>query len=83
VRLDRLVIQEAIALGQRVQAWTVEAEVDGRWTALTSGTTIGYKRIATFPPVTTSSVRVTIEKGLACPAISAVGAYLAPQPGAR
>lgn len=78
VRLDRLVIQEAIALGQRVQAWTVEAEIDGRWTPLTSGTTIGYKRIATFPAVTASRVRVTFGKGLACPAISTVSAYLAP-----
>jgi alpha-L-fucosidase len=83
VRLDRLVIQEAIALGQRVQSWTVEAEVGGRWTPLTSGTTIGYKRIATFPAVTTSRIRVTIGKGLASPAISAVSAYLAPPADAR
>ena len=83
VRLDRLVIQEAIALGQRVQSWTVEAEAGGRWMSLASGTTIGYKRIAAFPPVTTSRIRVTIGQGLACPAISAVGAYLAPAAGAR
>jgi len=78
VRLDRLVIQEAIALGQRVQAWSVAAELEGRWTPLTNGTTIGYKRIARFPPVTTSKVRVSVDKGVACPAISTVSAYLAP-----
>lgn len=78
VRVDRVVIQEAIALGQRVESWTVQAEIDGRWTPLASGTTVGYKRIATFAPVSTSKIRVTIEKARACPAISALGAYLAP-----
>lgn len=78
VRLDRLVIQEAIALGQRVESWTVAAEAGGGWTTVAGGTTIGYKRIATFPPVTTTRVRLDIGKALACPAISAVGAYLAP-----
>jgi alpha-L-fucosidase len=77
VRLDRLVMQEAIVLGQRVESWTVEAQVDGRWTPLARGTTIGYKRIATFPPVATTRVRLTIG-ARACPAIATVGVYLAP-----
>ena len=29
VRLDRLVIQEAVTLGQRVESWTIDVEVDG------------------------------------------------------
>ena len=78
VRLDRLVIQEAIALGQRVESWTVEVETDAGWTAVARGTTIGHKRIATFPPVTTKRVRLTIEKARASLAIASVGAYLAP-----
>jgi alpha-L-fucosidase len=77
VRLDRLVVQEAIALGQRVESWTIAADVGGAWTTVAQGTTIGYKRIATFPPVTTTRVRLEI-KARAGPAISAVGAYLAP-----
>jgi alpha-L-fucosidase len=78
VRLDRVVAQEAISLGQRVESWTVEAEIDGRWTAVARGTTIGYKRIATFQPVTTARVRLAIVQARACPAISGLGAYLAP-----
>jgi alpha-L-fucosidase len=78
VRLDRLVIQEAVTLGQRVEAWTIDVDVDGRWTPAAHGTTIGYKRIATFPPVTTTRIRLDIGKARACPAISGVGAYLAP-----
>ena len=77
VRLDRLVVQEAIALGQRVESWTIAADAGGAWTTVAQGTTIGYKRIATFPPVTTTRIRLDI-KARACPAISVVGAYLAP-----
>jgi len=77
VRFDRLVLQEAIALGQRVEAWTIEADIDGTWTRVAAGTTIGYKRIARCKPVTTRRVRVTIAQARACPALSTVGVYLA------
>jgi alpha-L-fucosidase len=72
---------EAIALGQRVAGWAVEAEVGGAWTRVAEGTTIGYKRIATFKPLTAARVRVSITSALACPTLTAVSAYLAP--GAR
>jgi alpha-L-fucosidase len=77
-RFDRVVLQEAIALGQRVEAWTIEAEIDGSWDRLAGGTTIGYRRIAPFAPVTSKHVRVTIEKALASPAISTIGVFCAP-----
>jgi alpha-L-fucosidase len=78
IRLDRLVLQEAITLGQRVEAWAIEVDVDGRWAPFATGTTIGYKRIVRGQPVTTARVRVTIAKALASPAITTVGAYLEP-----
>jgi alpha-L-fucosidase len=78
LRFDRVVLQEAIALGQRVESWTIEAELDGRWTRIAEGTTIGYKRIARVDPVTARRVRVTIVKARACPAIATIGVYLAP-----
>lgn len=78
VTFDRVILQEPIALGQRVEAWTVDVEKDGSWRQVAEGTTIGHKRIATFAPVTASRVRVTITKARACPALSTVGVYLAP-----
>ncbi|HYT75376.1 MAG TPA: alpha-L-fucosidase, partial [Vicinamibacterales bacterium] len=78
VRFDRIVLQEAIALGQRVKAWTLEAGADGGWTEIARGTTIGHKRIAHFPSVTASRIRVTIVQARACPAISTIAVYLAP-----
>jgi len=79
VTLDRVVLGEAITLGQRVSAWTVEAEVDGAWARVAAGTTIGVRRIATFAPVTTARLRVSISNALACPTLATVSAYLAPR----
>jgi alpha-L-fucosidase len=75
VRFDRVVVQEAIALGQRVQEWRIEAQRDAQWTPVAEGTTIGYKRIARCEPVTARRVRLTIVSARACPAISSVGVY--------
>ena len=79
VTFDHVVLQEAIALGQRVQAWAVEAQVDGSWKAVGEGTTIGYKRILTCSPTTTTRVRVRITKARACPTLATVGVYAAGQ----
>lgn len=78
VRFDRIVLQEAIALGQRVEGWTAEVEQDGRWTSVVRGTTIGHKRIATFAPVSASRLRVRITKSRGCLTMSTIGVYLAP-----
>jgi len=75
VELSRLVLQEPIALGQRVERWTADAWVDGRWTPIGEGTTIGRKRIARVQPASTSRLRVTIAQSRACPLISTIGVY--------
>jgi alpha-L-fucosidase len=75
VEFSRLVLQEAIALGQRVERWNAEALVDGRWTPLAEGTTIGHKRIAHVRPTSTTRLRVTITQSRACPVISTIGVY--------
>ncbi len=78
-RFDRLVLQEFIALGQRVEGWRLEAEVNGAWAPIAEGTTVGYKRIARFAPVTAARLRVTVTKALACPTLSTIGVYRSPQ----
>jgi alpha-L-fucosidase len=75
---DRIVLQEFIRLGQRVEAWTAEAEVDGRWVPLVEGTTVGYKRIARIAPVTATRLRVTVTKSRACPTLATIGVYKSP-----
>ncbi|MEZ5071807.1 MAG: alpha-L-fucosidase [Bacteroidales bacterium] len=75
---DRIVLAEDIASGQRVSAFRVETEQEnGEWARLVSGTTIGYKRILTFPPVSSRLLRITVDSALAAPALLPPQLYLA------
>lgn len=76
--LNRILIQEYIKLGQRVQEFGVDALVKGEWTRIIDGTTIGYKIIRKFPVVKTSKIRLSILKSKACPVISNIELYRAP-----
>lgn len=78
-RFNRFMAQEYIRLGQRVKAFNIEAFVDGSWKEITKATTIGYKRILRFPTVTTPKLRFNITASKACPLISSIGVYDAPQ----
>lgn len=54
-----IVVQEHIALGQRVRAFSVEALDGDRWQPIASGTTIGYKRILPLDnAATTTALRI-------------------------
>jgi alpha-L-fucosidase len=75
VTFSRLVLQEAIALGQRVEHWTAEAFVEDRWAPIGEGTTIGRKRIARVQPTQASRLRVTITQSRACPVLSTIAVY--------
>ncbi len=72
---NRSMVQEHIALGQRVEEFAVEAWTDGQWREVTSGTTIGHKRLNRFPETTARKVRLVIRKSRACPVIEAFGLY--------
>lgn len=76
---NRFMAQEFIRLGQRVKSFKVEALIDGNWKELAQQTTIGYKRILIFPTVKASKVRFTILDAKACPLISNIGIFNAPQ----
>jgi len=77
--INRFMVQEYIRLGQCVKTFTIEAEVDVNWQELAKATTIGYKRILRFPTVTATKLRFNITDSKACPVISNVGIYNAPQ----
>ena len=76
---NRFVAQEYIRLGQRVKSFNIEAFIDGNWKEVAKATTIGYKRILRFPSVEASKVRFNITGSKACPVISNIGIYYAPQ----
>ena len=68
--IDTVLLQENIALGQRVRRFTVQAWNGSEFTTLSKQTTIGYKRIVRFNKTRTSKVRIVIEDAKACPVIS-------------
>jgi alpha-L-fucosidase len=72
---NRSLVQEHIALGQRVEEHVLEAWDGQQWKTVITGTTIGHKRLERFPEVTASKVRLVIKKALACPTIRAFGVY--------
>lgn len=76
--VNRIVLQEYIKLGQRVQEFSVSVFTGGEWKALIDGTTIGHKVIRKFPVVSASKIKVTISKSKACPVISNIELYRAP-----
>lgn len=76
---NRFLVQEYITLGQRVKSFTIEAMVDGNWKELAKATTIGYKRILRFPTVKATQLRFTVTDSKACPLISNIEIYNAPQ----
>lgn len=78
-KFNRFMVQEYIRLGQRVKAFKIEALVNDEWKELDSQTTIGYKRILRFPTVEATKFRLTILDAKACPVISNLGIFDAPQ----
>jgi alpha-L-fucosidase len=76
--VNRIIIQEYIRLGQRVQEFSVSALADGEWKQLIDGTTIGHKVIRKFPTVKASKIKITIVKSKACPVISNIELYRSP-----
>ncbi|WP_375324120.1 alpha-L-fucosidase [Flagellimonas sp. GZD32] len=73
--INYLVLQEHIALGQRVAAFDVFAWNDGQWKKIASETTIGNKRILPLEGVATNKLKVEIIEALGCPLISNLGVY--------
>lgn len=59
VTMKYVVIQEHIALGQRVREFVVESKDGDDWRQVATGTTVGYKRIVPLgDAVTTSALRI-------------------------
>ncbi|GHV15195.1 hypothetical protein FACS1894179_06510 [Bacteroidia bacterium] len=78
--INRLLLQEYIPSGQRVESFTVKFwDANAKaWIDLAKETTIGYKRILRFPAISARKLKIEF-KALACPVISTVGIYNAPE----
>lgn len=74
-RVNTVVLGEDISKGQHVESFVVEGLVDGNWLPLTDATTIGYKRILTFPEVQAEALRLNITSSRTEPNINLFEAY--------
>ena len=72
---NRLVLQEDIAMGQRIASFTLEALTADGWTPLARETTVGYKRILLLPECEASQIRISVTESLAKPLLCGIGLY--------
>lgn len=73
--VDVLSVQENIRVGQRVEQFVFEYKDGEEWKPLAQGSTIGYKRLLKFKPVTVKQVRLRILSSRLNPTLSSFGLY--------
>ena len=71
---DVLLLQENIRAGQRIEQFVLEYKEGEEWKKIAEGTTVGYKRLLRFQPVTASRVRLRINARLN-PMLTETGLY--------
>ena len=77
VCFNRIMLQEDLSKGERVEAFAVEIQQDGTWQEIARGTNIGFRRILRLPEVCASGIRVRVLETRAKPHIKSVSAYFA------
>ena len=73
--VDVLWLQEAITVGQRIESFVLEYLDKAEWKKATEGTTVGYKRLLRFNPVTASKLRLRILSSRLNPTLAEIGLY--------
>ncbi|BFH70669.1 alpha-L-fucosidase [Paenibacillus dendritiformis] len=75
--IDHILTMEDIAYGERVRAYTIEAEAGGKWKPVAAGSAIGHKKIDRIEPTQTSRIRIRVTEEAAEPHIRSLAAYSA------
>ena len=79
VSFDRLMLQENIRNGQRIEAFQLEVYQNRQWVKIAEAQTVGYKRLLRFERITTKKVRIKITAYRAAPELIEAGLYLSPE----
>jgi alpha-L-fucosidase len=74
---DRFMVQENIAEGQRIAEAQLEYWDGKQWQLVKTFTTVGYKRLLRFEPITASKLRLTVNRALAPAQIAEIGVFKA------
>jgi len=72
-------LREQIALGERVDEWSLDSWQNGEWKEFARGSCIGMRHLWRGDPITSEKIRLRITKAAACPAIAEFAAYLEPE----
>ncbi|NQV34226.1 MAG: alpha-L-fucosidase [Phycisphaeraceae bacterium] len=73
--INHVITMEDIGHGHRVRAYEIEGLIQGTWTKLTSGVSIGYKKIDVFDTVQVEGVRLHVTEAVNNPVIASFAAY--------
>lgn len=74
-RVSIVDLSEKIEEGQRVGRYAVEGRQNGSWRELSTGTTIGYRKLDQFEPVVIDAVRVRVLDNVESPLELGVSLY--------
>lgn len=73
-------LRENVKLGQRIEAFTIEALLNGKWKEIAASTSIGPNRLIRLPHrVTTAGVKLKITRSPVAVALSDFGLYNEPE----
>jgi alpha-L-fucosidase len=75
LRFNVVGLREYLPLGQRVEGFEVDTWQGGQWQPLTSGSSIGPRRLLRTPQTITDAVRLRITQAAACPALTEIGLW--------
>ncbi len=74
-RIGIVDLREEIEGGQVISRYTVEGNTGRGWKTLSSGTTIGCRKLDRFEPVSVKAVRVTVEDAVGVPRPLKIGLF--------
>lgn len=77
VTFDRILLQENIREGQRIEEFCIEYKENDAWHVLATGTTVGYKRLLRTDKVTCRDLKISVRKCRDVPMLSELGLFLA------
>jgi len=73
--MDCLELQEEISLGQRIESFKFEIWDGQGWLQVATGTTVGYKKLITFPKISAKKLRLVITSFRSAPTLKKLGLY--------
>jgi alpha-L-fucosidase len=79
IPFDVIGLREYLSLGQRVEAFAIDAWHEGGWREIAHGTSVGNRRLLRVGEQVTTKIRLRITQAPVCPAISEFSLFASPE----